>query len=787
MMFSESFEDILIWYCCTIGIIGNSITCILISKRICQFKNRIINKNIKANRNASLNAASSSHGAPSAPPSTTNASSSFVNTTTPHSSAQPNTVAQSNNEQSLTKCTDAQFINIDKMKLLDVKHNWTIYLYFIGINIADILVLFSWILSKLFISIELNAKLTYELEFNSSNEVALLGYDDYLNLVRSNYFTEGKNLSVYLNNQTHLLKQTPSSLKDYENVGFPLFVTLNSIIESLDDQLRYVRIKLIDIQGVCQLYYYITIISLHGTFSYTLACLLDRFVKMKVINKEILANKKTDQFHRITFSNTSTNGAQKPLSKLKDAVMRHSATLKLRRQKEISDYRPEESECCTNEISVNTAETSICNQTDNNHVAKSKSSSVFSEPRLKILTNQLKQMTKSNHSEIIKQLFGKTSAIFICVFIMSFYFHLLWLYGSLPSSEIDMVGEFTFHVFNINDKLSNSVTDVRNFNRRDSNGTFQLTIKKPSCNLLNLRNHLPLFVMTLDLFLLLIIGIINIFASFILLFTYKTREKNLTTTTKTDTSTKLTNRLRSLWPFSKSLIKDRHKGNKLGTKSMQSLQSSVSSGLNNSTTTVSTPQSATTLINSKKDFGTTPQKTITTIKSKAITIIKTKKSNSSKANKKLHRYLIVKCALYISLFCALFALPSVLTRNVLMIYILVTNIDTQNQSSMNGAASTDNIRNLEQSYLGFNQTYNDSSSHYLSNSSSFIQYGDLAISDTNDFDLSSILMQLCNKVDFLLLFASSHKFFIFIYNCYLIKFPNWKFWKSNYLNKHNDV
>jgi len=64
------------------------------------------------------------------------------------------------------------------------------------------------------------------------------------------------------------------------------FMRSEEITSFLDEEKTNVPSKIINYNGLCQLHYYLTIISFYGSLCYTLACLLDRLFKLKVIEKK---------------------------------------------------------------------------------------------------------------------------------------------------------------------------------------------------------------------------------------------------------------------------------------------------------------------------------------------------------------------------------------------------------------------------------------------------------------------------------------------------------------------
>ena len=624
---NQLYDDIFIWYCCIIGIIGNSLTCYLLMRRLSKFKNKIIeDKNINASQ-------------------------------------------QQNQQQQLLPSTSSSISNentifVNKRLLIDLKNNWTIYSYFIGINIADIVVLLSWIMSKININVRAVQNLTFNASY-SSNESAFLPYETYSN------FMNLYNPKI-LNNSLTLFKET-NSASPSEN----FYVSLETIIANLNNKIDYFRIKLIDIQGICQLYYYLTIISLHGSFTYTLACILDRLVKLKEINKEINAYKNnTNPYHKLVIS-ASMNSNKKKNEKAK--------TLHHKDKTVLAQDKPRSATTVIHMKAQNKhdADASDDGEEKKNFVKTKKS-------KLKILSQNFKHLTKSNHSDIVKQLFGKTSVIFIGMFVMFLYFHLLWICGTIYDESVARE-DFSFRIYAKKQVNFNGHTIDENYNSyRNSTGSFKLTSLNPSCQILNLRNYLPLFVMALDLFILLLIASLNLILIIVLICKYKKREKP----TQTSKSIEKTN-------INKNVIQ---------------------------------------------------------------------------------KYYLIKCIAYISIFTALFATPSVIARNILMIILTITNIKSSYQQSEQAQSGN----NVDLNYTGTSQDI-----YYLNqtNITDFSQQADFNSNQgySGEAVWIEFLNILCSKLDFFLLIASSHKFFIFLFKCYLIKLPCWNCIKSKFKPKTESI
>lgn len=207
----DQLETVFFLYCCVIGIIGNAFTCFLLKRRISRFKFYMESQKELLNKTSKL-------------------------------------------------------MHIDKSILFDYRHNWNLYMYFIGINIFDSLILVNWIVSRLSIKLG-NAVKAYKRPCDTCDN----GWSDYM-----------VNTSVLDKNdyERFLSSNGLESVAD-----FNISRSFSGILEEIGRQIIYADSKLIDLQGVCQIYYYFTIVALQASFAYTFACLLDRMFKLKIINK----------------------------------------------------------------------------------------------------------------------------------------------------------------------------------------------------------------------------------------------------------------------------------------------------------------------------------------------------------------------------------------------------------------------------------------------------------------------------------------------------------------------
>jgi hypothetical protein len=134
----------------------------------------------------------------------------------------------------------------------------------------------------------------------------------------------------------------------------------------------------------------------------------------------------------------------------------------------------------------------------------------FKQTRSKELFNprnqQLRALTKSGHSEMVKQFFGRTSAYFIGLIILYFYFHLMWIYGATdnetPPTELH---KNPFRFVSANSSSSSSSSSSASAGNDVLIDVDFISITNVSrCELLNLPNHglLPFYIMAFDLLIL---------------------------------------------------------------------------------------------------------------------------------------------------------------------------------------------------------------------------------------------------------------------------------------------
>lgn len=346
---SENIEENFILYCCTIGLIGNALVCILLLRIISSKKFK------KSNQ---------------------------------------------------------------------TKHNYVIYMYFVGICVSDMIVLANWFISKVNIEAKLGVQISFG-DHDSHSDNIFINNDDFFKFFNNISSMNSSNRKFYKKNY------------DYDiNISYAIG-TLTAETETLKE---YMSIKLTNIQGICQLYNYFAIATLCASLSFTLAALFDRYFKIDVVyNVYILGKSKSK----------ATDSLNKSINR-----------------KQSDEF-------------------------DDNAL----------EPQMNL---------KLNHSELVRQLFGKSSVVFIFVVVAFFHFHLLWIFGSLPSY--------------IDQTRIKSPAIAYKTGLHEYEGYFSIVKSKPDCTLL-LTNLLPYFVFVLDLVILLIFSLLQIVLCFLIMKIVMKKEK----------------------------------------------------------------------------------------------------------------------------------------------------------------------------------------------------------------------------------------------------------------------
>jgi hypothetical protein len=205
---------------------------------------------------------------------------------------------------------------LHQIYLADKIHNSNIYNYFAAIILCDLIVLINWILSEVMVNVEVKKTLRYEhdtslLTSKSSFIVETLPSSSLM--INDNRNRE--QLLVKFDNYSQLDEMFPSFANklNISNDSYTSFSTIlidiNEIIQHFHNEFHTTKTKIVNLQFVCQLHYYLTFVSLYGIFSFTLACLFDRFLKMKVIQfDEILSHTNTrKQMHHLQTSKSNAN------------------------------------------------------------------------------------------------------------------------------------------------------------------------------------------------------------------------------------------------------------------------------------------------------------------------------------------------------------------------------------------------------------------------------------------------------------------------------------------------
>ncbi len=220
------------------------------------------------------------------------------------------------------------------------------------------------------------------------------------------------------------------------------------------------------------------IAALCASLSFTLAALLDRLFKLEVIINSIAELKRSFQ-------------VSQPCDRLNG-----NADIAITNPSNVNQQLINEVNSSENDKSSSTYRKN--NQINNKHSTRKSYSNIQTQIRHKTTT----------HSELIRQLFGKSSAFFIGIIVALFYSHLLLIFGSLPSQ----VEQSRFQSPPISYKLITDDTKLMSLHK----GYFSITRSKPDCTLL-LTNQLPYVVFVFDIFLLPVLSLIQIYACILIL------------------------------------------------------------------------------------------------------------------------------------------------------------------------------------------------------------------------------------------------------------------------------
>jgi hypothetical protein len=539
----ENFLSIFQWYCYIFGLAGNLFTLALLLRRVLYFKLNLINRTTKTNIQAEQQ----------------------------NTASDPSKIPE-----------DKTSIRIHRSNLVDRRNNWTLYYYIIGIVVSDIFILVCWVVSKLSVHVKLKSKFEYDvLNFepqsvetteaikHSSTEKNILLDEEFTRMLASLSFADG-NYSIS-NISSFVFRPT----------GDPFYI-MDSIIYNLNQKYRYFSVQLMDIPGICQIYYYFSIISMHGSFSFTIACLLDRLVKLKVIHAEIVESKLK-----------------------KNSYMELEYTVK------------------NNEENAN-----------------------FKSPsrRALIRNTKLRGLTKSKYSEVVKQLFGKTSAYFIGMFVFLFYFHLLAIYASVPNEENETIGFFKTYFmsnYSVDDSVKISAPHRTYY-------LLKATTIKSRCRLISNDNDLPYYVMNLDLFLLFILCLLKLILSVVLICKYlMIRREN---------------------------------------------------GLANRRTTTLKRHTASSVHFKPRKDGLMNQVDVSLIEK----VAQASEESQALGHKSRTHHVFIKCVLFLAILGALCELPSVIMRNFFMLYYIFNSPSSSHSTASTALMTTTSAAN-DQDFL-FNGT-----------------------------------------------------------------------------------
>lgn len=575
---SFRYKKFFIWYCCIIGIIGNTYICIKLAQQVARLRK---------------------------------------------------TKKRNNSERHRSR--DDQENLPESKSSFDRKHNMTIFYYLIGLNLSDTLVIINWILSLLQKNVLLDQNFTFQVNEQNMHEDLALNLNDFLN--GYNYISDRPTSSYVEENFRSINLNHLNNMTEY-------FMRSMVILTSLRMEKKLVSTQLINIQGVCQLHYYLTIISLYGSLCYTLACLFDRLFRLGVIYK-----------------NFDTEREKRHLQE--EIGVRRS----LRSQSAFTESNLRESKCYSKQLDPHNSIAYELEIESGGH------------------TESLKNKKFHHHSELVRQLFGKSSSILIFLVVIYFNIHLLWMYGSIQIDKLTYSPPVSYQYLFKNQSNSSLIGYPRTddlFEKKDHQyGYIVISTIQPVCKLLNIKNSLPILVMAFSLFLLLMLSMTTILLTCLIIQKMNSLKK------------KKQNRKRLLM---KQFFEMR--------VTTPSNQNSTKQGSNRRTTS------------------------------------STRCHNFSSSKVKSDEYTLTKCILLVTIFGALMNTPSLIARNFLMIGIV------QSEDNSELAATFIKEENTTSSWFDWKifQAY---------------------------------ISSLCDKLDLLLLFSSSHKFFIILFTCHFIQVP-WK-------------
>lgn len=618
------------WYCLFVGLVGNILTLTLLLKRIICFKRGLISREFKPE--------------PPPPPPTSSIDIECNNDTS-------HLPGKSQNDE-----FERRAVHIRKRKLIDRRNNWTLYYYIVGIIMSDILMFISSIMEYSTIPIKVKTEVGYQVTVGPADSDKM---EHMMSSVDLAHFATRLNLV----NSTGL----SSAVLGGRTIDNMSFVTLDSILNVTSHATRYSTGRLIDLSGFCQLYYYFSIISMHGSFSFTIACLLDRIVKLKIIDNEIRAHKSDlNRYYRLEYQF---------------------------KRRDSNDHA------------------------DSNSMAKS---SIF-----KLLkSTDLKSLTKSKYSELVKQLFGKTSAYFIALFVFLFYFHLVWIYATVPEFEEESLGDYPAYFYQSN-KLVEPVVDNRTTYPRHYY-SFGVRNEKYKCTLVGYNNRLPYVIMNIDSMLLLVLCVLKLILAIVLICQYsKVRRKR--------DSKRLARRNNFTRSFGHSVF--------MKMSSTDSKPSGHHGSIDHT--------------------GGAARSTSSSSKRHVTISLAEKSKTSTKTEARIvrlgrNRPVFVNCVLWTSLLGALCEMPSVLVRDLfLLTYLFSLSSTSPDSTPTEAVVSQDYLSNL-------NSTSNMTLVRETSETSSSDQVMNMS---------HELLRYLMLKFDLILIIFSSHKFLLFLFGLYLVRFP----------------
>jgi hypothetical protein len=238
--------------------------------------------------------------------------------------------------------------------------------------------------------------------------------------------------------------------------------------------------ELVSIQGVCQLYYYFTIVALCGSLAYTFISIIDRLVKFQVIFDDLVNYVDFDYIFYLKNLLKTVRGIDN------DGRLWFKS----------SQHEQIRFETATGDLLVN-------------HV-------VIHAKR----TSQ-HPLVSNLHSVTVRQLCNKYTSLLVGILILVINLHILWIYGAIPYDftadtlvPFEIIGNYSMdgeHASMGNNNVTNSDANVVGAGR----------VTSVCVILYSIDNYLPLYLFNMDLAVLLVCLIGILLACWRLLFKYR--------------------------------------------------------------------------------------------------------------------------------------------------------------------------------------------------------------------------------------------------------------------------